>query len=131
MDSATGARVLSRRKGPFIITADALLSDSGIAEPSFPHAFEHTVESLARRDIGVFAAQPVLRDRTLGADRMEHVRQHDAGLGTAYKPLRLRARSHRLRLSVRRPTKTAWEVYNERRGVCRDYAHLAIALCRA
>jgi transglutaminase-like putative cysteine protease len=30
-----------------------------------------------------------------------------------------------------RPTKTAWEVYNERRGVCRDYAHLAIALCRS
>ncbi|XXT46935.1 transglutaminase family protein [Sorangium sp. So ce542] len=28
------------------------------------------------------------------------------------------------------PTKTAWEVFNERRGVCRDDAHLAIALCR-
>jgi transglutaminase-like putative cysteine protease len=30
-----------------------------------------------------------------------------------------------------RPTKTAWEAYNERRGVCRDYAHLAISFCRA
>ena len=30
-----------------------------------------------------------------------------------------------------RATKTAWEVFNERRGVCRDYAHLAIAFCRA
>jgi transglutaminase-like putative cysteine protease len=29
-----------------------------------------------------------------------------------------------------RRTRTAWEAYNERRGVCRDYAHLAIALCR-
>lgn len=29
-----------------------------------------------------------------------------------------------------RSTKTAWEVYQERRGVCRDYAHLAITLCR-
>jgi len=29
-----------------------------------------------------------------------------------------------------RATKTALEVYNERRGVCRDYAHLAIAFCR-
>ena len=27
-------------------------------------------------------------------------------------------------------TRTAWETFNERRGVCRDYAHLAIALCR-
>jgi transglutaminase-like putative cysteine protease len=29
-----------------------------------------------------------------------------------------------------RPTRTAWEALNERAGVCRDYAHLAIALCR-
>jgi len=29
-----------------------------------------------------------------------------------------------------RPTKTAWEAYNERLGVCRDYTHLAIAFCR-
>lgn len=28
------------------------------------------------------------------------------------------------------PTKTAFQVFNERRGVCRDFAHLAIALCR-
>jgi transglutaminase-like putative cysteine protease len=29
-----------------------------------------------------------------------------------------------------RPTKTAWDANEERLGVCRDYAHLAIALCR-
>ena len=29
-----------------------------------------------------------------------------------------------------RPTRTAWEAFNERMGVCRDFAHLAIALCR-
>jgi transglutaminase-like putative cysteine protease len=29
-----------------------------------------------------------------------------------------------------RSTRTAWEAFNERRGVCRDFAHLAIALCR-
>jgi transglutaminase-like putative cysteine protease len=29
-----------------------------------------------------------------------------------------------------RPTKTAWEVYEERAGVCRDFAHLALAFCR-
>jgi transglutaminase-like putative cysteine protease len=29
-----------------------------------------------------------------------------------------------------RPTRTAWEAFEERRGVCRDYAHLAVAFCR-
>ena len=28
------------------------------------------------------------------------------------------------------PTKTAWDAYTEQRGVCRDFAHLAIAFCR-
>lgn len=30
-----------------------------------------------------------------------------------------------------RPTKTALDVHEERQGVCRDFAHLAITLCRA
>lgn len=29
-----------------------------------------------------------------------------------------------------RPTKTALQAYNERQGVCRDYAHLAVTFCR-
>jgi transglutaminase-like putative cysteine protease len=29
-----------------------------------------------------------------------------------------------------RATKTAWDTFQERRGVCRDFAHLAIAFCR-
>lgn len=29
-----------------------------------------------------------------------------------------------------RPTMTAWEAYQEKKGVCRDYAHLAVTLCR-
>ena len=29
-----------------------------------------------------------------------------------------------------RATRTAWESYCDRTGVCRDYAHLAVALCR-
>lgn len=30
-----------------------------------------------------------------------------------------------------RPTRTAAEVYREQSGVCRDFAHLAVAFCRA
>ena len=29
-----------------------------------------------------------------------------------------------------RSTKTAWDVYQERAGVCRDFAHLAVTFCR-
>ncbi len=30
-----------------------------------------------------------------------------------------------------RPTKTAWDVFSEGLGVCRDFQHLAVTLCRA
>lgn len=33
--------------------------------------------------------------------------------------------------SFARPTKTAWDVYSERKGVCRDFMHLAITFCRS
>ena len=29
-----------------------------------------------------------------------------------------------------RPTRTAWDAFTERLGVCRDYAHLAVTFCR-
>jgi transglutaminase-like putative cysteine protease len=29
-----------------------------------------------------------------------------------------------------RPTKTAWEAFEEKTGVCRDFTHLAVTLCR-
>ncbi|NKJ42149.1 transglutaminase family protein [Novosphingobium sp. SG720] len=38
--------------------------------------------------------------------------------------------SIRFDYATARPTKTAWEVFHEGSGVCRDYAHLAVALCR-
>jgi transglutaminase-like putative cysteine protease len=40
--------------------------------------------------------------------------------------------NHRIKFDYQnaRPTRTAWEAYNERSGVCRDFAHLAIAFCR-
>jgi transglutaminase-like putative cysteine protease len=43
--------------------------------------------------------------------------------------LRLRPRSHYVRLSARKSDQ-AWDAYTEQRGVCRDFAHLAITLFR-
>jgi transglutaminase-like putative cysteine protease len=36
----------------------------------------------------------------------------------------------RFNYQAARPTRTAYEAFNERVGVCRDYAHLALTLCR-
>jgi transglutaminase-like putative cysteine protease len=116
--------------GSFTITADALIRDAGLAEPTFPYAFEHTVESLPNETL-VF----LLPSRYCENEQL---------LGTAWSLFgammpgwsRVQAICDYVHQRVAfdyqcaRPTKTAWETFNERRGVCRDYAHLAIALCR-
>jgi transglutaminase-like putative cysteine protease len=56
--------------------------------------------------------------------------------GTAHRPIpgdagrRLSAADVTFGYEHARSTKTASETFQERTGVCRDYAHLAIAFCR-
>jgi transglutaminase-like putative cysteine protease len=116
--------------GSFKITADALIRDSGVPEPAFPHASEHTVESLPDETL-VF----LLPSRYC---ETEHLAAAAWSMFGAMSPGWPRVQAvcdyvHQLiafDYQCARPTKTAWETFNERRGVCRDYAHLAISICR-
>jgi transglutaminase-like putative cysteine protease len=116
--------------GSFKISADTLIRDSGLAEPAFVHAVEHSVESLPD-DVLVF----LLPSRYC---ETEHLSAAAWGLFGRMMPGWSRVQAvcdyvHQhvvFNYQCARPTKTAWETFNERSGVCRDYAHLAIALCR-
>jgi transglutaminase-like putative cysteine protease len=121
---------ISAPPGRFKISADALIRDGGLPEPAFPHAFEHTVESLPD-DALVF----LLPSRYC---ETEHLSAAAWGLFGGMMPGWSRVQAicdyvHQhvaFNYQCARPTKTAWETFNERSGVCRDYAHLAITLCR-
>jgi transglutaminase-like putative cysteine protease len=116
--------------GSFKISADALIRDSGIAEPTFPYAFEHTVQSLP--DETLVYLLPSRYCET------EHLAPAAWSMFGSMMPGWSRVQAicdyvHQLvsfDYQAARPTKTAWETFNERIGVCRDYAHLAITLCR-
>jgi transglutaminase-like putative cysteine protease len=116
--------------GRIRLTADALVRDTGIAEAFVPDALQHTVETLPEEtlvfllasrycetDLLVDTAWSLFGHTPLGWARVQavcdYVHQHIT-FGYQYA----------------RNTKTAWETWNERNGVCRDYAHLAIAFCR-
>jgi transglutaminase-like putative cysteine protease len=117
--------------GRIRLTADALINDHGIAEPVFPDAVQHPVESLPEEtlvyllgsrycetDLFTDIAWKLFGHTPLGWARVQAVCDYVHGHITfGYEHAR--------------PTKTAWETYNERTGVCRDYAHLAIAFCRS
>lgn len=122
---------LTAPQGRLRLTADTVVRDSGATEPVVPQAWQHEIHSLPE-DTLVY----LLGSRYCETDRLSD---------TAWKlfsatPLgwpRVQAICDFVQQHIAfgyehaRPCKTALEAYNERKGVCRDYAHLAITFCRA
>ncbi len=116
--------------GHFRVTSDAIVSDTGAPDPVESSAVQHTVQQLPEETL-VF----LLGSRYCETDKMSQIawdRFSSAPLGWG----RVQAICDFVHQHIQfgyefaSPTKTACEVYNERKGVCRDFAHLAITLCR-
>lgn len=112
------------------ISADALINDTGLPDASVPDAQQHPVQDLPE-DTLTF----LLGSRYCETDRLSETAwklfEH-APLGWRRVQAICDFVHHHITFSHghARPTKTAWEAYGERKGVCRDFAHLAISLCR-
>jgi transglutaminase-like putative cysteine protease len=117
-------------QGHFRVTGDALVNDTGATDPVWPDAIQHVIQLLPEESL-VF----LLGSRYCETDKMSEIAWKlfaSAPFGWA----RVQAICDFVHQHIQfgyefaSPTKTAWEVYNERKGVCRDFAHLAITLCR-
>ncbi|HXA35273.1 MAG TPA: transglutaminase family protein [Steroidobacteraceae bacterium] len=117
--------------GKFRITTDALIQDSGVVEPSFPNAFEHTVESLPDETLEFLLPSRYCETELLAPFAWSQFGTMMPGWNRVQAICDFVHQHIAFDYQSARPTKTAWETYSERRGVCRDYAHLAIALCRS
>jgi transglutaminase-like putative cysteine protease len=93
------------------LSANGVIRDPGLPDEIFIGAEQHSVPDLPEETL-VF----VLGSRYCETDLLSQ---------TAYV-------HHHIAFNYQmaRATRTASEGYNERTGVCRDYAHLAIAFCR-
>jgi len=116
--------------GQVRLAANGLVRDAGIADPVVPGATQHAVEALPDETL-VF----LLGSRYVETDRLSETAWNLFG-NTPPGWARVQAICDYVHNRIAfgyehaRATKTAWEAYNEQRGVCRDYAHLAIAFCR-
>ena len=114
--------------GRMRLFADGLVRDSGVPDVAVPSAIQHAVEDLPP-DTLVY----LLGSRYCETDRLSDIawKQFE---NTAPGWARVQAICdfvhHRIKFGYEhaRATMTAHEVYNEGKGVCRDYAHLAKAL---
>ena len=118
-------------QGPMRITADAVISDSGVPESFDRSAGQVQVERLPEEAI-VF----LLPSRFCDSDRLLDLAWQLFGHTQPGAP-RVQAIcdfvNQRIAFNYNDAsvTRTASDAYQEGRGVCRDYAHLAVAFCRA
>src|ERR1700676_2225392 len=116
--------------GRFCITADGLIGDSGLAEPACPHAFEHTVESLPDETLVYLLPSRYCETELVAPTAWAMFGNMMPGWSRVQAVVDYVHHHIAFDYQSARPAKTAWETFDERTGVCRDYAHLALTLCR-
>jgi transglutaminase-like putative cysteine protease len=116
--------------GQIRITSDAIIRDPGTPEPVAPEAPQIDVETLPEETLLY-----LLGSRYCDTENLSAVAWSLFGSTTPGWP-RVQAicdfvHQHlRFGYEFARSNRTASESYHERQGVCRDFAHLAIAFCR-
>ncbi len=116
--------------GRFRLATTALVRDSGAVDEVVPDAQQHALQDLPEETL-VF----LLGSRYCETDRLSETAWalfENTPPGWARVQAICDYVHNRIAFDYRhaRATKTALEAYNEQQGVCRDYAHLAIAFCR-
>jgi transglutaminase-like putative cysteine protease len=116
--------------GRLRLSASALLNDTGEPDSIVLSEHQHAVEDLPEESL-VF----LLGSRYCETDRLSGIAWDLFG-GSPNGTGRIQAicdyvhRHITFNYQDSRSTRTAWEALEEGKGVCRDYAHLAIAFCR-
>jgi transglutaminase-like putative cysteine protease len=123
------SRIVAPR-GRIVLRTDALVNDSGVPDVVVPTATQTPIEQLPESTL-VY----LLGSRYCETDQLSDVAWQRFGSGpTGWARVQAICDfvHHHIEFGYQhaRRTRTAWEAYNEGRGVCRDYAHLAIAFCR-
>ncbi|MDB5465284.1 MAG: transglutaminase [Phenylobacterium sp.] len=116
--------------GRLTLSADFVVRDGGEPDPIPRYARQHPVEELPD-DVVLF----LLGSRYCETDQMIGLAWSLFGTtepGWARVQAILDYAHERITFGYQhaRPTKTAYEAHAEQCGVCRDYAHLAVTLCR-
>ena len=116
--------------GPLTMTNDFVIRDGGFLDEVAPEAIQHRVEDLPPQVL-VY----LLGSRYCETDKLSDTAWSLFGSGPRGWPMVQAIVDyvhHRITFGYRfaRPTKTAFDAHQEREGVCRDFAHLAVTLCR-
>jgi len=116
--------------GRTVLSADFVVRDSGQPDPVVTDAAQHPVEDLPDETIVFLLASRYCETEHLSDLAWRLFGDIAPGWGRAQAIVSYAHERIAFGYEHARPTKTAFEAHEERLGVCRDYAHLAITLCR-
>jgi transglutaminase-like putative cysteine protease len=116
--------------GPTRIAADALIEDSGCPEPVVLDAQEHPLRELPFEVMQFLLSSRYCDTEVLMAEAWRLFGHLQPGWSRVQAICDFVHQHVTFDYRHARPTRTASETFFERHGVCRDFAHLAIALCR-
>ncbi len=117
--------------GRFVLRNDALVRDSGQFEPSGLFANEVPVEQLPESTLQFLLGSRYCETDLLSNTAWQLFGNGPRGWARVQAVCDYVHRHIQFGYQHARNTRTASEAFNEGRGVCRDYAHLAVTLCRA
>jgi transglutaminase-like putative cysteine protease len=116
--------------GRLRLSASALLNDTGEPDQIARSEHQHAVEDLPEESLMFLLGSRYCETDRLTGIAWDLFGKSPAGASRIYAICDYVHRQITFSYQDARPTRTAWEALQERKGVCRDYAHLAIALCR-
>jgi transglutaminase-like putative cysteine protease len=116
--------------GAFQITADALIRDTGAREPAFVEARQFAVEELPEETLVYLLGSRYCDTDNLSAIAWSLFGNTPLGWARVQAICDFVHQHIQFGYQFARATRTASEAFNERLGVCRDFAHLAVAFCR-
>jgi len=117
-------------KGSIRIAADGVVRDSGEADIVAPSAQQHPVQDLPEETLVFLLGSRYCETDKLSQTAWDLFGESPPGWRRVQAICDYVHRHIAFGYQHARSTRTAWEAYQERLGVCRDYAHLAIAFCR-
>jgi transglutaminase-like putative cysteine protease len=116
--------------GAFAITTDTVLRDSGAFDPVHVEAVQHPVEDLPSEILTFLLGSRYCETDALSDEAWRLFGSTPPGWGRVQAICDFVHHHITFGYDQARSTRTAAQAYAERRGVCRDFAHLATAFCR-
>jgi transglutaminase-like putative cysteine protease len=117
--------------GRFRLTTDCIINDSGLPDWTVPAAEQHDVDDLPAETLQFLLASRYCETDLLSDTAWKLFSWTTPGYARVQAICDYVHNHIAFNYQNARATRTAMEAFQERTGVCRDYAHLTLAFCRA